>query len=448
MKKPVSLLVLLFAALFMPGVRTAAVAYDGITLDGKVFELENVYNFAHILPVPTSYELNQGFLRGMMILNGDVYIPHLLSKAPSQVTMSRYRISASGFECQEVEVVFSGDVPDPLPAQLFAGNDSQGNPFICSACGYEGVDELSFPMIVYKCAEGPDRQSVVATRVATLPMWDDYDSREVSIFGQVDSGTFDIAAIGWKDTDHTGWKVPGEYFLEADLGLWTVQDGEASGGTTIRCGVDDIFFPTIQALGNNYLLVDERGYSSGSKTLSMEQPTLFYISDRYKLGRTELSQTNAPLANGAHIFELSGHRFIIYPSLTSDKRLTYTIAFLPDYPASIEDSEPLWTLTEEFPQPDNSAIYKSFDGLLDTNFITYIPGEEGQGSLYIQTATQGLSKYTVTDRSKVMTSLRHIAAEEAQTEYYTLTGARATEPLAPGIYIQRLGSQCRVVYVR
>lgn len=418
-------------------------AYSPWTHEGVSVELSCDYNFPEFIGHKTSNISNEGANYGLMVINGDVYLAWYRDYDYSELTLTRCTYNGDKIETSEVNVSLpSGTMRNPNYALLFVGNDSEGNPYMCLPSYVDQSMELYSIDLV--------GDNVEATRTYSPTDMDLY-SREVSVAGSVVSGDFSLAAcyhpyslLNLQTSQNTG------------IALWQfkngVQQGKVQKGYKIK-----LAYPTVQALGGDYILVDERGYDRSAKNYADTIPTVLqFDGTKYSEVISELDKPNiAPVANGSHIFEFGGQSFIIYPAVRDDDyAFSYNIDYLPDYPYSLDNAETVWTLEETFPEyalinstGSKDYIYSYDGGIYNVNFINTIPQGDDKMEIYIFTSSKGLSKYTLKASGNLQTLQQGISVATDATEYYTLTGLRIDRPSAPGIYIERRGSATRKVCI-
>lgn len=431
-------LTLLLAALPL-----AALPYEPATVAGHTIELTSDYNCPDLLPGLTNTAISdaKGFSYTMMVYGGDAYLGWLgYDAAPTTPSLRQLHYNGTGFEISDIPMV----IDDPQASShiktiFYLGNDTEGTPYVSlqemPADGSSPAEEAAIYTL-----------SVAETEVCTARKFNlaatGGQTRQLSVHGSLDDGTFSAAAPVWAGI----WDDAG-LTDEIRIALWQFEDGSGT-GLTLSNKFTGRPHLSVQALGQDYVLLDPRGF--GTQKPSQPDPRVYALPssgrlDMYSdLWLPSLSQPD--VASGSTIFSVGDNWFIIFPTGTSSKR-TYTIASLPDYPYSLSDAAPLWTLKEEFPSYESSSVtFTHGGGIMDTSFVSVVPEDDNTVGLYILTSMTGLAKYTISDRSSVQTSAPQIAVNPEAASFYTLTGMTARLPLAPGVYIRRgQGSSSKIL---
>lgn len=417
----------------------SALAYEPKTIAGHTFEIAPVYNFPEILPEvkERTVSADHGYSFGMMVLApDDICLGWIGYDATSAAQLVRLRLEGDIIQQSVLPVVFSGqDAFTPERRQIFVGNDTEGNPFLSTP------SNAGEQFRIYSC--GLSGESVETAESYAPAGVDDYFTREVSVYGNISSGSFTAAAPFW-DGNYSIYGQAGKQ----GIGIWQYNAAEAESSRLSKLNTS-FFYPTVQALGGNWLLVDNRGLGQSSPQ-TYSEPSVFQILSSGSLSqKSYIEGDNVPgVGCGAHIFSFGDQWFIIYLAERLGERY-YQISNLPGYPYSIYDAEPVWALKEEIPQYNSDfGTYKIDDGILDTSFITTIPESDNTLSLYILTSMRGLAKYTLSDRSNVQTSAIAIDLPSEEVRIYNLSGILVQAPLAPGVYIEVCGSQRRRILVK
>lgn len=423
----------------------ACSAYDPATLVGHEFELKPVYNFSDLMPAKTalSVQAAKGANFTMMVAAGDVYLGWVgITKATNPV-VKRLHFNGSEIEQSDVELAIPDDVTaGRVKTIYYLGNDTQGQPFVfLPEMPAEGNSTAEAPML-YSCSVS---DAGIQAEQSFAPSAIGGQTRQVSVYGSISSGSFSMAGPVWEGV----W----DDIYEADnihIALWQY-DGNAESGSLLSSAFTNRPFLSVQSLGENFLLLDSRGY--GQNKPAVPDPRVYTMASSGSLSQYSdlyLPTVSQPdVANGSHIFNIADSWFIIFPSGSTTRR-TYTIAWLPQYPYSLNDAEVVWTLREEFPQYDPSnGTFKIQGGIYDTNFINVIPESEHTVAIYILTATTGLAKYMMTDRTLVQTNTPHITVPtDEPEEIFTISGQPASRPLTPGVYIRRTPSQTTRILIK
>lgn len=316
-----------------------------------------------------------------------------------------------------VDIDWNGQTPPALGTRCaIVGTDSEGAPYFAAPQEGSGCPLKIYPL-EFSASGNPTAMTCYIVNSS-----ENMYTKEVSVFGNLKSGNFSVAALSW--FTENAYRSN----LDAAISYYDFSNGALK--TELSDTSLKAYNPTIQNLGSGRILIQDTDDSTDSD-YQFSLPTVCTINSQWLTAESTIPQPDYPVKDsGACIFSIDGEYMMIYRSdvQNADK---YQIDHLPQYPYSIIEQSPLWHLTEDF----NTKAEFVTDCEAPTRTVVNKTGKSTE--LYLLTNNSGLACYRLTAKAGTVTGMAtNIGTKQVTVEYYNLTGMPVLDGYK-GIVIER-----------
>ncbi len=332
----------------------------------------------------------------------------------------------------------------------YLGTDSHGNRYLST------INEAGGPVLVFPLDISEDGEVTLAGRYELQCDQGKYAAK-VYISGDIISGDFEATALLRDEI----WP----YFNEDNcashnrwIGHWTVAGSEQ---TTHFVNELRTTYASISYIpGTDSFLFDDNGRYAEPGKWEFEStsqagyvtttPSICHFENEKFIIDSELpGVAEGTFHAGAAVFELAGYNIVVYN--TTPGAPTYRIAVLSGSGTSggaTAEVTPLWTLAEEFSEPDNTA--SAWTNEHNNAHIYAVPSPDGNAAdLYIASNQKDMAHYRIACNGSSTSEMPVTATDTGgDPQYYDLAGRTVITPALPGIYLERRGNTVRKLIVR
>ncbi len=320
-------------------------------------------------------------------------------------------------------------IPNTMSATAYAGNDSEGTPYVASCAMFGNPD---FPMALTTVKV--DGGKLSAGVHIELPVMRGLSgvTQAPAVYGDIEAGDFVVACPVWPDFDLDKDKA-----LATKLAVWEVAGGDA------KMYIYDLQLSVCESLpiGDNLILLYDSGVFPSASTPVF--PTIYRYGGNAlePVGRLDAQALfHDTGGNGIAVAGLAGDPVMIYAS--GGNPATYALVAVPDISEGFGQARSLWHLAG-----GGSFAEARPDMITNRTTVRAVSIDNDLADIYMLSHGTGLASYRLTAEG-MTTGIDDVPADDVPAEYFTPSGIAVAAPSSPGIYIVRRNGRSSKIVIR